>query len=144
MAASDVLASDPLNLVPNGGFDDGLTGWMTTGTAELAPAAGIAAPSLGIEAGTAARIVPAQAGQDYVARALYTLSAGGAANLRVEYLGPGGSVLGQTQVALVQSALWRTAETLFTAPSGTVEMRMTGTVAGAATLHIDDLTLAPR
>ena len=144
LAASDVLASEPLNLIVNSGFREGLTGWSTTGSATLDAAAGIEAPSLRLVAGSASRTAPAMAGQAYACRALYTLSAGGTANLRVEYLNGSGSVIGQAQVALVQSAAWRTAELLFTAPSGTTSVRPVASVAGSATLLLDDVTIATR
>ena len=144
LAASDVLSSDPLNLIVNSGFRDGLVGWTTSGSATLDAAAGIEAPSLRLIAGSASRTAPAQAGQDYACRALYTLSAGGTASLRVEYLSGSGAVIGQAQVALAQSAPWRTAELLFTAPSGTVSVRPVATVAGSAALLLDDVTIAAR
>ncbi len=144
LAASTVLASDPLNLVANGGFQAGLTGWTTSGTTTLNADAGIASPSLRLVAGSASRTVPAQAGQAYACRALHRLTAGGTATLRVEYLNGSGSVIGQAQASLPQSAPWRTAEILFTAPSGTVSLRPVATVTGSAELLLDDVTIAIR
>ena len=53
-------------------------------------------------------------------------------------------MIGQAQTALLQSADWRTAEVLFTAPAGTATLRVVATVSGAAELTVDDLTLATR
>ena len=148
LAASDVLALDALNLVQNGGFNDGLTGWSTTsstgGSATLAAAAGIEPPSLRLVASSVTRTVAAQPGQDYACRALYRLSGIGTATLSVEYVNLSGAVIGQSQVTLSQSIPWRTAELLFTAPSGTAFLRPVADVAGAAELLLDDVTIAER
>jgi hypothetical protein len=144
LAASDVLSAEPLNLIVNGGFQRGLEGWAVAGSAELVADAGIEAPSLRLVAGTVLRSVPGQPGQAYASRALYRLTAGGAGTLCVDYLNSGGAVIGQAQTALLQSADWRTAEVLFTAPAGTATLRVVATVSGAAELTVDDLTLATR
>ncbi|MGK0483233.1 MAG: hypothetical protein ACJAQ3_003216 [Planctomycetota bacterium] len=144
LAASDVLSSEPLNLVTNGGFNRGLEGWSVTGGTTLIADAGIEPPSLRVLAGTVQRSLPAQPGQAYACRALYRLTAGGTGSLRVEYLNAGGTLVGQGQASLSQSTAWRMAEVLFTAPAGTVSLRVVATAAGAAELSVDDLTVAVR
>ncbi|QDV06155.1 N-acetylneuraminate epimerase [Planctomycetes bacterium Poly30] len=144
LAASDVLAAEPLNLIVNGGFQRGLDGWAVAGGGELVADAGIAAPSLRLVAGSVQRTAPGQPGQAYASRMLYRLTAGGSAALRIEYLNSGGSVIGQAQSALSVSAAWRTAEVLFSAPAGTAALRVVAAVSGSAELTVDDLTLALR
>ena len=109
------------------------------GSTTLIADAGIESPSLRVVAGTVQRSLPAQPGQAYACRALYRLTAGGTGSLRVEYLNAGGTLIGLAQASLSQSAAWRTAEVLFTAPAGTASLRLVAAAAGAAELSVDDL-----
>jgi hypothetical protein len=143
--AARVLTVSSANLVVNGGFDQGLLGWLDQGDLVLVPDAGVAAPSLSVANGAALRVIPATPGSMYDLSALVRVSAfAGTAEVGFEFLDGGGVVLAQHLTPLAPSAALRTATASGVAPAGTAQLRMRAAASGARSVIVDDVVVLRR
>lgn len=138
------LGPSAANLVTNGDLDQGLAGWLPNGTLALSNDGGIEAPSIDVSNGSSGLVAGAQANETYTLRALYQRVAGTSAEVRLEYLGPGSTLLGSDVLTLGPTTAFTSIELDGTTPTGTVELRVRFVAGSGTTLRVDDVVLVEK
>ena len=133
------VASADQNLLTNGDFSDGLTGWQTVGAALLDPEAGVAAPSVRLEDASLEATAGVAGGASVSLSALLRASGAGAASLSVEALDASQASLATATINVPLGGVLSRLEASLGLPAGTQSIRVTALSSGGTVLVVDDL-----
>ena len=136
------LPTSPGQLLDNGDFDDGLSGWTDLGDLSLHGTGNIAAPSLDVENGAAEQLLAADALETYTLTGVHRrLGSSGAATIALQFLDSGSNLLDEVERTVSGSASWASFALTGTTPVGTTSLRLRLAATGNRTLRVDDLVL---
>ncbi|MEM7309808.1 MAG: kelch repeat-containing protein [Planctomycetota bacterium] len=139
---STLLATSALNLVTNGDFDAGQSGWIDNGDLTLSTDGGINAPALEVENGWTGKVAAGGPQKTYLLRGVYQVFGGGGnARLGLEYLDAGGIELGETALSLDTTSAYTSFDLTGTSPLGTASVRAFFEATGGRKLRFDDVVL---
>jgi len=135
-----VELADP-NGLENGSFDEGLTGWQSTGLAELVSAGGVAAPAVRLDDSSLWAITGVSGATSCELNALLRASGSGASSLSVEALDATQAVLAATTVPVAATSAYACVRASLSIPAGAQTLRLTATASGGQVLFVDDVVL---
>lgn len=137
-----LLTPSALNLVANGDFDAGLSGWIDHGDLSLVQEGDIAPQALELENGHTDVELAALALETYRLEASYqVLVAAGTLEIGMQYLDGGGQLLGEDKTSLGATSGWTSFLLDGTTPAGTATLRLRFTADLGGKLLLDDVVL---
>mgnify|MGYP001031131401 CR=1 FL=1 len=132
--------ADP-NGVENGAFDHGLSGWQSSGVADLVPVGGVAAPAVRLNDSSLWALTGALGATSCELNALLRTSGSGASSLSLEALDASQAVLATVSVPVAATVDYACVQASLSIPAGAQSLRVTATASGGQFLFVDDVVL---
>ncbi len=135
-----VGAVDP-NLVENGNFDEGLTDWLVTGTAELVADAGVSAPAIHLEGSSVETVVDVSGASNCGVSVLIQSAGATSSSMTLEALDGAQVVLNSSTVPIATASSFTCLQASLSLPVGTQSVRFSVGAALGEVLLVDDVVI---